>query len=143
MLAIAAGAGFNPNDPRHKTLIDEATATDAAVTTAEGGFPQTDKPIIADWEVAVPAPVIALAADVFRAEAIVDRVQALTPTGADSVAKALEDADDDLADAIEADAEEAARVRAAADARDDATDILNALAATADQRLAAAVRGDD
>jgi hypothetical protein len=70
-------------------------------------------------------------------------VKNLVPTGANSVRKALDDTDDALGDAIEAEAAEAARTQSANERIAEAGDRLTAAAAVGDQRLLAAVRGDD
>jgi hypothetical protein len=144
LLAEAADPTFDRDtDASLTTERNAVTTATTARQTARQAFIGADRTALDSWEVALPDPLVASLTDALRAESVVNRVKDLVPTGANSVRKALDDTDDALGDAIEAAATEAARTIAANERIAEAGDRLAAAATVGDQRLVAAVRGDD
>jgi hypothetical protein len=128
-------------DASVKTEREAVTDADEAFATAETAWkPNTMKASIDAWEVAVPPPIMLLVNDVLRARARRHEIAAIDPA---AVAGALDSADTAHADALVADIEArvaAEELNAEVLAR---MDEVAALAAVADQRVAALVRGDE
>jgi hypothetical protein len=110
LVAVAEDPDFDPDtDPSLATQRQAVTDAEDDLATATAAFTAGDKGAIDAWEVAVPPPTMALAVEGLRAVAMVDVIKALVLDTPGGLLEALDDAEGDYAEALQAQLEADAR----------------------------------